>query len=628
MVKIAKLVGASSPTGWSQVHTFFPEAEKKELGVLLAAVAVTKKTEAAELAAFGTEAIQRLHEFYYGETEARGLRRLVRAVEKVKTEFSEVNLAIVAGIVKSNLGDGKEGLYGVTSGQAQIFLERNRKLMKLLDSDEQEGVSGFLLPQDRLVLATGELVNKIEAEGLWGRLTEGSIEEVVDQMTPIIHSTESSLMAGVFGEIKAEKKPEEKMAAEKIQVESGEQEKRPNLWMNHLREKWQEAWQTLITRRGRVGEIYVDQKQKKRRVIGTVILILAGLLAISLVFGIIRQKTSQETVMFNEVREKVERLASESENLSQLNPLRSRALLVEANELINNYKGDELSKKNEGWVREKSKEIEKKLNELMKIYSFDAEVFLDLTLVKDGFEGKRMDFDGEEMVILDEGHKVVLSIGVANKKGAVVGGGELLKGAKLVAVYNKRGFVLADQGVVELDLVKKTATKVIEADQEWGDIGAINVFGGNLYLLDKSQGSIYRYLRADVGFGSKKQWLGVGVEPDFSKVIGMAIDGKIWVLTQSGKIEVYAQGTGKGWEIVGIDTALKEPRAIYTDEDMEKVYILDTGNNRVVVANKQGEYESQYRWEGIKDVTDMVVAEKERKILLLMRDKLYELGLR
>jgi len=144
--------------------------------------------------------------------------------------------------------------------------------------------------------------------------------------------------------------------------------------------------------------------------------------------------------------------------------------------------------------------------------------------------------------------------------------------------------------------------------------------------LDK-RGEILRYRAAGNGYGSKQGWLASGVEPDFSKVVSMAIDGSIWVLTSSGKIEKYSQGTGVAVEIKGIDVPLAEPTAIYTDGELESAYVLDKGNKRVVEIDKEGEYRAQYRFEGIVDATDMVVAKEEGKILLLVESKIYQLEL-
>ena len=90
-ILVGKLVGMSDPGQWSQVHVFVPEGGRKEvLGSLIVAVAVRQK-ESIDLAAFGQEIIQRVHEEYYG-LEVGNLVGLKLVLERVKGEFSQVEL--------------------------------------------------------------------------------------------------------------------------------------------------------------------------------------------------------------------------------------------------------------------------------------------------------------------------------------------------------------------------------------------------------------------------------------------------------------------------------------------------------------------------------------------------------
>src|SRR3989344_5948132 len=102
-ILVGKLVGMSDPGQWSQVHVFVPEGGRKEtLGSLIVAVAVRQK-ESIDLAASGQEIIQRVHEEYYG-LEVGNLVGLKLVLERVKGEFSQVELEVVVGVIKA-VGD-------------------------------------------------------------------------------------------------------------------------------------------------------------------------------------------------------------------------------------------------------------------------------------------------------------------------------------------------------------------------------------------------------------------------------------------------------------------------------------------------------------------------------------------
>ena len=103
----------------------------------------------------------------------------------------------------------------------------------------------------------------------------------------------------------------------------------------------------------------------------------------------------------------------------------------------------------------------------------------------------------------------------------------------------------------------------------------------------------------------------------------MAIDGSVWV-TAGGKILKYTRGVKENFEISGVEGMSGD--VIYTDDETEKLYVLDAANGRVVVLAKTGEYESQYMSEEMKKATGLVVDGKAGKIYLLAGSKVYEIN--
>ncbi|MBI2010257.1 MAG: hypothetical protein HYS86_03740 [Candidatus Chisholmbacteria bacterium] len=678
MAFVAKIVGAATEQAWSQVHTFFPKERDGNELALVAAVAVEVKPDLAvaegarlDIAAFGAEVLQRLHEEYFGAAEGeRGtLGRVKEALGRVEREFQKVKLAAAVGVIAFEQKSGKQVLYAAAAGEAKVELWREGKRLALLRGDGiVRGVSGYLRKGDRLILGTTELFSRL-SEAQWDEVLRFSTAaEVADQVAPVVHSGESALSAGVVMDVEEVEVPrkasprgeqnvpfdsfgsaQDKSAQGRQEVGVGEERDAAmgkiavRLGANDWGKPWRSGrqvvagflasfWQRWLGRRqGRETPegLYVGQspQEKRRKLIGTVVILLLVLLGVSVVFGWVRQRTSMERRIYEETKAIVVQKMVESQALSELNPLRSRALLVEAVETVRKLRESRaLSKQAAAWVQETETQLTQSLNTLMRIYAAQPEVFLDLGLVREGSKGEVMDFDSEELLVLDEGAQVALAVEVATKQAGVVGGGELLQGVRLVAVYFGRGFVVADTGVVELDIERKTSARVVEEEDLPADVGAIDVFGGNLYVLDKG-GAIYRYPAREGGFGARQEWLGQGVEPDFSRVVAMAIDGKIWILTETGKVEVYAQGTGVAVELLGLDTSLNDPRGLYTDDTLERVYILDNGNKRVVVVDKEGQYVAQYVSDSIAEATDMAVSEEEGLIYLLSGTRIYSIKL-
>ncbi len=630
-VTVAKLVGISSPYRWSQVHVHFPQGNQGRLGLLTAVVTMEAEEGASgELAAVGTEVIQRLHEEYYGNSAEVGLDRLKKAVGAVKDEFGEGIAAL--GAVTLLPAPKQWVCYGVVLGKTVLQLVRKGEVVPLLQPGASGGISGYLDQGDGLMLGTQALLDTVnQAQWLDGWLkARGDVDGWVDYLNPKVHASESSGVAGVFVGVYAVKTRESEVLVPKVNLSGKKTGMMVGSWAKARWVGLVRWWEGLRGFRGGQRELYVgNDEERRRRMLAAVGAVVGLMLLVSVVFGFVRQRTSEAALRLNETRANVDRLVSEIQQLSDLNPLRARMLVTQAQQVLDEYKNSEqVSREGQGWLEQTRVALDNIQNGVMKIYELGKPgVFMDLGLVREGSAGKMMDFDGDYVAVWDESAKVVLAVAVPSKKAMVVGGA-LLPGGNLVAVWAGRGFVLAFGGVVELDIERKTSAVALKRDSAWGEIGAMDVFGGNLYLLDKSEGQIYRYTAAASGFGPRRDWLGRGVRPDFSQVVSMVIDGNIWILTKTGKVEVYSLGTGRAVELTGLDRPLEEPKAIYTDEESKHVYILDGGDQRVVVFSKEGMYEAQYKWAETGEVTDMVVSEKEKKILLLAGSVIYNLELR
>src|SRR3989344_657438 len=157
-ILVGKLVGMSDPGQWSQVHVFVPEGGRKEvLGSLIVAVAVRQK-ESIDLAAFGQEIIQRVHEEYYG-LETGNLVELKAVVERVGREFTQVEMEIAVGVVKE-IGERKV-FYAVGDGGGKVILWRQGQIFEIVTDGS---ASGWLEPGDVVVVGTKALFELIGME--------------------------------------------------------------------------------------------------------------------------------------------------------------------------------------------------------------------------------------------------------------------------------------------------------------------------------------------------------------------------------------------------------------------------------------------------------------------------------
>lgn len=655
-VNFAKIVGTAKERQWSQVHTFVPKEERLEaLGIKIFTVALKigedQDREKPDLSSLGKEVIQRFHERYYGSGESTSAgKHLEESLAEVRQEFESAVSEIIVGILLPAEDAERAGrLYLARCGAGGALLTREGKTYQLMGGEPEgalekiETVSGWLEEGDMLLVGTSGFFALLSEKILVEALASGSADEAGLILAPSVHGTsDNSLAAAVVSkvekaeaaaQIEADSDEGERKDAESAKEAVTTQKGRLFAKLGKVRAVKERIGQELRQRRS--GWLEEDirvkgEKQKKSKLMFSVAFSVLLLLLVSVIFGY-RQRVSEErNKNYSALTEIVEHQYAEAATLTELNPLRARALLTEAKQAVEQALGEGEKKFSESQNRDLARRLEEIKTALTAVSGErrleSAGVFLDLNLVREGSYGERLGLYEKTMVVLDRGSGVLLKVNLDSKASETVGGGNLLDGAKLAAATAGRAFVLAAAGVVEVSLAGRTSALVVETDPEWGEVVEIETFAGNLYLLDKGQGEIFRYPGSEDGFGKRDRWLGEGVLPDFSGAVGMAIDGDIWVLNGQ-TVSRFRRGVEEPFSLKGLEKPFSEPTAIYTDAESERVYILDRGNRRVVVFDKNGDYKNQYLWEGIGTVSDLVVNEGLKKMYLLSGKNIFEIGL-
>ncbi len=626
-VKIAKLVGTPDQNSWSQVHSFIPEDEekRKKRGILLAVFSFSNG-EGTEAVATGRELLSRFHEEYYGETEAKVFTRLKATIIKIDEEFTrpERNLEIAACVIIENLA------YLAVKGKGKILLKRDSVFQTLVEGEEIdiETASGQVKEGDLMLLGTSFLFQILPEGRLKAALANETPEEVVEAMAPTILGQKE--MARASSLVVLIQKEKEEVEPEPIAVKTEKPplvplKFQPRAFFKGIEERLK---QIPLKLPGGVSRLYLRQKErelKQKKMILTVAVILIILLGVSVVFGSRSHETNQKKQKFEEISSQIETAIREGEALKELNPVKAKETLLQAQGLVNEL--EELAVEKERLAEIKSR-FDQALATVVKEHELtEVPVFYDLSLVRDQGRGEKMALYHDQGVILDPQGKRLFGFKFSRKSIDVLAGGDDLAGASLVTIYSDRAYVLTEKGILEIETESKNTNLVIEKDDEWGKIVGLGAFGSNLYLVDQ-EGMIWRYPSTESGFGAKQEWFGSGVSPDLSAVISIGIDGSIWLLIEGGKILKFTRGAPDAFGYSGLDKETEKPQAIFIDEEIENLYLLDQGNARILVLAKSGEYRGQYLWPGMSQATDIVVSEAEKKILLLVNDKVYVIEIR
>ena len=110
---------------------------------------------------------------------------------------------------------------------------------------------------------------------------------------------------------------------------------------------------------------------------------------------------------------------------------------------------------------------------------------------------------------------------------------------------------------------------------------------------------------------------------DFQNTKDMTISISIYLLTERGEIVRYTSGIKDDFEISGMEKELESPVVLKTKWDLENMYVVDSGNSRVVVLTKEGEFVKEFVNNNWTDLKDIAVSLDETQAFVLDGSKVY-----
>lgn len=643
-ISLAKLIGEPSTYGWTIIHDFQSEDSSlvKLRGRLVVLISMSADSGVAKIASdlkFSEEraalvhgVIERINNQYMENTDISVFSLIKEMVDGVASEYSSSGkmLTVAATSLVNDV------VYSAVKGNAEVVIYRNGALAKILSGSKEKVVTASGHPEegDVLILATRKFLTDFSNIELKTAIESKKVEDITGVLGSKLRLRKySESLGAVF--IKYTKKnvfsliPNLKnIRKEKKDVPEKSELKLPVPNRSVIRRFTRLLPGKRIYIRGREESTEVKKSRKLAVSVGAILLVL---LAVSIVFGI-KQKTDKEKRSLYESRLiQAKHDLDEAVSLFSLNPERSRELFIESRNLVNELKSEEVV---DPELDELAKRLEENSGNILGEYEMDLEPFVDLSLLTSGFEGKDLAVSEDVVYVLEKDGQKVASVVIDSKKAQVIAGPDDIDSADSIAAYSGRAFVVTKTGIFKIrdqsaESSSRGGRKVsLAIEKDWEGEILPYAYAGNFYVLEKGASSIWRYPGIEDTFGGRSNWFGQGVEPDLSGVVSWTIDGLIWLLSKEGEVSKYSLGSPEFFSISGVSPPMVSPLSLYTNEDLEYIYILDPGNSRVVVITKSGDYRAQYMSNEINSASDLAISEKEKKIIVLVKDKLYSIEIK
>lgn len=584
----------------------------------------------------------------YQENNETIAKKLTAAFELAKEKLKEVEksdliLATVSGKV----------LYTINEGTNVSYLKRGDKLSNLTTiAPAGQVVSGFLQEQDRLLFTTAVLIDLLGEElgknlklplDIWedetlNRITtmnadySGLAALLLDAQPDVQVEIEKALQHTEVPIQSLDNLPNQrnlkdnKISPFVVFSKIGEIFKRFNPLIN-THQVYETAVssprQEIFKKNGFLTKIL--PKTKKARLFIGVLLIVVLLVGVGI--QIKKGKDEETNQQFAKFLQQAKDDFNTASGLQNLNPEETKAKL----ELSKANLDKALSLKSDNI---EALEFKKKINEeqdkiMQQFASAGMELFLDLELIKSGMSATAMSLSGTNLLLLDPNSKTLITVDISKKSNKILAGSSQLGEGLLAAINSSFSFVLSeDKGIVRIENGNQKVVSVAKKDKKLTDVVDIAGFSNNVYLLDKANNQIWKYAPIGVGYADKKEYLAASIKADFSKAKKMQIESSIYVLNEDGEIMRFTKGNKDAFALFGLDKGLNNPKSFFTSPDVDNIYILDSGNARMVVVDKKGVFVAQYQGDKFGIASDLVVDEKLKKVYLLDNGKIYSTDLK
>ena len=161
----------------------------------------------------------------------------------------------------------------------------------------------------------------------------------------------------------------------------------------------------------------------------------------------------------------------------------------------------------------------------------------------------------------------------------------------------------------------KTGTGFSQSLAQDKDFGGMAQYPTNnrVYVADKSKGQIVSFLPSSSTFS--KPTVSVS-NPAINEAVDITIDTSIYVLTPTG-ISKFTAGSPASFNLSPLAVPFSGQGKIYTQKDFQNLYVLDSGNKRILVFDKQGTLLNTLTSDSFTDLKDFSVDEKNKVIYVL-----------
>lgn len=206
------------------------------------------------------------------------------------------------------------------------------------------------------------------------------------------------------------------------------------------------------------------------------------------------------------------------------------------------------------------------------------------------------------------------------------------KKLQLIAPYSPQEIIFSTTppNVYSLNLANSSLVGKALDTGNWNNATKIVAYTNKLYFLDPSNNQIWKYQTAPEGFTPVAPYFENGSDVDLAGAIDFAINGSVYVLGTGNTLTKYSGGFPVDFKLQDVPApypAMGNITHIFADTDT-KIYLLDEGNERVLVYNDDGTYAAQFIYGNIDGASNLYVDEAAGFIYMTTGTRVYRIPMK
>lgn len=564
----------------------------------------------------GRQILASLEDFYF-ESEGGVSEKLNATFKEAESKLLEgVDFDLILATISGKV------LYLIGQGTVEVYLKRADKLSPLLSvGSPSQLVSGFLQDGDRLMFSTGSLITFLGSE------LEKSLSLPVDTFEEEVGSKIGAANPAPDGAGQGLAALTVEIIEDDLEIAPISQEDNQTGQVKQADQEGAGALKGVLSKAVSLlksGKEYFPKSGKGRLIIAIVLILV---IALGVGFKYKSSRDAQKQAEFNKLLTDAKDAFEGAKGMASLNPGDAKTKLDLSKDLINKALVLKPKSPEAGSFKQ---QIEQESSSILQQSSVsDFPVFLDMDLVKKGFRATLWSLSKGKLLLVDPGTRTLVSVDLAKKSNEILAGSEKLGEATLASLNGGLAFVYSeDKGILKVDTTNSKIATVAKSDKEWGSIKDIYGFAGNVYVLDSGKNMIWKYLPAGDSYSGKREYFSKNTTADLGGALRMQIESSIYILKSGGEILRFTKGDKDNFSYSGLPSGVKDPKSIFTSSDVDNLYVLDSGNSRLLILTKTGSYKGQITGNKFGTATDLVVDEVDKKVYLLDGSKIFQADLK